>query len=84
MNIERFASLIRMLASDNDNEVVAAARAMQQVLKADKRDLNDLAEWCEKTMRGPITIHRRVVIIQRSAKQQQKYDYENSKVDKRV
>jgi hypothetical protein len=43
----RTGKLIRMLASPQDAEVVNAARALQRQLKADGKDLNDLANTLE-------------------------------------
>ena len=43
----RTGKLIRMLASPQDAEVVNAARALQRHLKADGKDLNDLANTLE-------------------------------------
>ena len=43
----RTGKLIRMLASPRDAEVVNAARALQRQLKADGKDLNDLANTLE-------------------------------------
>jgi hypothetical protein len=41
---ERLADLIKLLGSNRDGEVVATARAIQRVLKADGRDLHSLAD----------------------------------------
>jgi hypothetical protein len=57
---ERLGKLLLMLSSPNDGEVMAAARAIDRVLKAQRRDWHDLvralfphapqwradAEWC--------------------------------------
>jgi hypothetical protein len=40
---ERIARIILVLSSDRDGEVVAAARALERVLKSDGCDLHDLA-----------------------------------------
>lgn len=42
--MQKLASLIRMLGSPNDSEVIATARAIQRVLKSAGSDFNDLAE----------------------------------------
>ena len=44
MPLPQIAKLVRVLASDRDGEVVAAARAMGRVLQAHGHDLNDLAD----------------------------------------
>jgi hypothetical protein len=44
----RLADIIRLLASDNDGETLAAARALQRTLKAAGADLNDLGDLVER------------------------------------
>jgi hypothetical protein len=38
------AKMIRLMASDNDHEIVAAVSAVKRILKKENKDLNDLAE----------------------------------------
>jgi hypothetical protein len=50
----RIGALIRLLASPQDGEVVAAARALGRVLKGVNSDFHELAERIEKTT--PVTV----------------------------
>ena len=45
--LPRLGQLIRMLASDQDGEALAAARALSRTLVADGKSLHDLAEVVE-------------------------------------
>jgi hypothetical protein len=45
----KLATFIRLLSSDKDGEVVAAARAMQRTLKAAGADIHALADRVEKS-----------------------------------
>lgn len=45
----RIAPLVRLLASDQDGEVVAAARAIVRVLHVSGHDIHTLADIIEKT-----------------------------------
>lgn len=79
MNIERFAALIRLLASDKDAEVLAAVRAIKKLLAASKKDLNDFAKWIEDTKMQARISRGHTVVIYTSRKQAQKDAYENGK-----
>ncbi len=52
---QRIAQCIRLLASDRDGEVVAAARALQRTLASVGLDLHALAERIEKTTTVAVT-----------------------------
>jgi hypothetical protein len=51
----KLASFIRLLASDRDGEVVAAARALERVLKSAGADIHALADQVEHTNGGGLT-----------------------------
>jgi hypothetical protein len=48
----KLADLIRLLASDQDGEVVAAARALERLLASRDADFNDLASAVESLATG--------------------------------
>lgn len=52
-NADRVGQLVRLLGSDKDGEVVAAARALGRTLKAHGHDWHDLAEIAERHLARP-------------------------------
>jgi hypothetical protein len=52
---QKLGTFIRLLASDRDGEVVAAARAIVRTLKADGNDIHSLAERVEGASGGKLT-----------------------------
>jgi hypothetical protein len=78
IHVSRVGQLIRMLASDQDGEVVAAARALKKILEQHGKDLNDFAAFVERAMvQRPV--QQTVIIMRESVKQNQKRRYEESK-----
>ena len=49
---EKLGTFIRLLASERDGEVIAAARAIKRVLKSAGRDIHVLASHTEKMNGG--------------------------------
>lgn len=47
MNVEKIQKLIKLLSSNSDGEVVAAARAILRTLEAEGADIHELAERVE-------------------------------------
>jgi hypothetical protein len=53
VNTSKLAKLIRLLGSNRDGEVIAAARALQRTLEASGKDLHDLADAVTAGLRPP-------------------------------
>src|SRR5271163_2457716 len=47
MNVEKIQKLLRLLSSNNDGEIVAAARAIVRVLEAEGTDIHELVARVE-------------------------------------
>ena len=47
MNVEKIQKLLKLLSSNNDGEVVAAARAIMRTLESEGADIHELAERVE-------------------------------------
>lgn len=54
--------LIRMLASENDQEVLAAVRAIKRKLAAHDADLNDLADEFAKPRYAVTHSHHTIIV----------------------
>jgi hypothetical protein len=54
---DKLANFIRLLASDKDGEVVAAAHAMVRVLSTMGSDIHDLADRIEHSSNGALNEH---------------------------
>lgn len=74
---EKLTPLIRLLASENDGEALAACRAMGRVLAAHKSDFNTLADAFAEApaSRTQVVVHR-----YGSVKEAMKNVYEAGKV----
>jgi hypothetical protein len=53
MNVEKIQKLLKLLSSNNDGEVVAAARAIMRTLEAEGADIHELAERVEGRKLSP-------------------------------
>src|SRR5215831_3332162 len=51
----KLCKMIRMLASDCDGDVIAAARAIKRTLRSEKLDIHELAKCIEESNGGTLT-----------------------------
>jgi hypothetical protein len=65
----RLGQLIRLLGSDRDGEVVAAARALKRTLATAGQDFHDLAVGIERLAAGAQTARREVAVDWRAIAQ---------------
>jgi len=61
--ISKLSKLIPLLASDQDGEVVATARAIQRLLKTAGADLHDIVAALEKPHTETVVIYRDKIIV---------------------